>query len=139
MRWLIGAAVICTLAASGARAQPSAAALNETVTMGTLATLAPLCVMRDDSWAEDLRRATIAEATGATGVQGKDDTSLHDAPGANVIISVLGDAEHEALEVFTEEPGGKTCADVAHSPDLARADRMVGAFRAGRVVVGAGS
>jgi hypothetical protein len=136
MRWLIAAAVITMLAAPGARAQTSTAALGETVTMGTLATLAPLCVMRDDSWAEDLRRATIAEATGASG---KDDTSLHDAPGANVVISVLGDAEHEALEVFTEEPGGKTCANVAHSPDLPRADRMVAAFGGGGVVVGAGS
>jgi len=136
MRRLIAGVVVFTFAASGARAQPSAAALNDTVAMGTLATLAPLCVMRDGSWAEDLRRATIAEATG---VKGKDDTSLHDAPGANVIISVLGDAEHEALEVFTEEPGGKTCADVAQSPDLPRADRMVAAFRAGRAVVGSGS
>ena len=104
MRWLIGAAVISMLAAFQAQAQPRSAALDETVTMGTLATLAPLCVMRDDSWAEDLRRATIAEVTG---VKGKDDASLHDAPGANVVISVLGDAEHEALEVFTEEPGGR--------------------------------
>jgi hypothetical protein len=136
MRWLIGAAVVTTLIASNARAQQSTAVLQDAENLGTLATLAPLCVLRDDSWAEDLRRATIGAATGT---EAKDDASLHDAPGANVIISVLGDAEHEALEVFTEEPGGKTCTDVANAPDLARADRMVKAFRAGRAVVGAGS
>lgn len=130
-RSTLTATLLCTLALPvAAQSALPKAVLDDTEALGTIATLAPLCALRDDGWAEDLRRATIQSATGT---QAHDDTSLHDAPGSNVVASVLGDAEHEALETFTEEPGGKTCAKVAKDANLARADNMVRAFRGGRI------
>ena len=52
-------------AASGpSQAAPSQAALDDAVRLGTVATLAPLCGMRDEAWSFDLRRAAVMDATG---------------------------------------------------------------------------
>ena len=105
---------------------PSQAALDEAVKLGTLATLAPLCGLREETWAFDLRRAAILEATRAPS---PDDSALGAAPGSELAIAALSFADAEALEDFAEAPREVTCGSLQHNPDLARADAIVQAFR----------
>ena len=44
-------------------------------------------------------------------------------------MAALSHAEAEALEAFAETPAPNTCGPLAHDPELARADRIVQAFR----------
>ena len=106
---------------------PSQAALDEAVKLGTMAALAPLCGLREEAWAFDLRRAAIL---GATRAPSPVDPALKAAPGSNLVISALSFAEAEALESFAEAPAAQTCAPLARDPELERADRIVQAFRA---------
>jgi hypothetical protein len=105
---------------------PTAAQLADTIDLGTVATLAPLCGLRDDGWAADLRRAAIQSATHT---QAHDDPGLSAAPGSNLAIGALSSAEHEALETFAEAPAPDTCEPLAHDPALDRADKIVRSFR----------
>jgi hypothetical protein len=73
--------------------------LSETLQLGTLATLAPLCGLRDDRWAEDLRRGAMQSATGT---EARDDQGLRAAPGSSLAVGALSYAEAEALESFAE-------------------------------------
>lgn len=106
---------------------PSQAALDETVKLGTMAALAPLCGLREEAWAFDLRRAAILDATRAPS---PGDPALKAAPGSNLVIAALSFAEAEALESFAEAPAAHSCAPLARDPELERADRIVQAFRA---------
>ncbi|MBV8095960.1 MAG: hypothetical protein JO110_22565 [Acetobacteraceae bacterium] len=105
---------------------PSESQLADAVRLGTVATLAPLCGLRDEPWAEDLRRATVQSATGA---KAYDDPALKAAPGSNLAIGALSFAEMEALEDFAEPSGASSCGRLAADPELARADDIVRAFR----------
>jgi hypothetical protein len=107
-------------------AQPSAAQLDRSVQMGTVASLASVCGLRNEAWIADLRRATIQSATGS---RAHDDAGLHEAQGSDQVTGALGYADHEALESFAEAPPGETCGPLAHSKDLDQADRLVRAFR----------
>jgi len=49
--------------AAPSQAAPSEAALDDAVRLGTVATLAPLCGMRDEAWSFDLRRTAVMDAT----------------------------------------------------------------------------
>jgi len=100
--------------------------LAETVQLGTVATLAPLCGLRDEAWAEDLRRAALQSATGT---RAHDDARLGAAPGSALAASALGYAESEALENFAEAAAEVTCKPLAADPALGRADDTVRAFR----------
>ncbi len=102
---------------------PTQTQLDNAVRFGAIATIGPICGLRDGAWAIDLRRAELR----AMGVQPADRTSrlLADRAGA-----ALSYAEDEALEDFAEAPQ-QTCATLARNPDLATADHMVAAFRAG--------
>lgn len=100
--------------------------LADAVRLGTVATLTSLCGLRDQSWAEDLRRATVQSTTGA---KTYDDPALKAAPGSNLAIGALSFAEAEALENFAERPPASSCGPLADDPDLARADGIVRAFR----------
>jgi hypothetical protein len=119
----LGAVVLGLAVAAGSVA---AAPLDGAVQMGTVASLASVCGLRDESWAADLRRATIQSATGS---HAHDDAGLHQAPGSDQAVGALGYADHEALESFAEAPPDATCGPLAHSKDLEQADRMVRAFR----------
>lgn len=112
-----------TMAATG----PSQEQLADSVELGGLAALAPLCGLRDNGWAADLRRSAIQSGTG---MSAHDDTALKTAPGSNLVIGALSYAETEATEDFAETPAA-TCSAVASSPVLSRADEMVRRFRAG--------
>ena len=105
---------------------PSQAAVDEAVRLGTVAALAPLCGLRPERWAFDLRRSAILEATRP---ERPDDSALRSAPGSETIGNALSYAETEALEQFASAAPAETCAPLAIDPDLARADAMVEAFR----------
>ncbi len=124
-RWTI-AAMLAGLWLPAA-AQPSQDAIADTVEIGGMAALAPVCGLRDEAWSADLRRSTIQAATGTAG---HDDAALKAAPGSGVVIGALSYAEDEALEAFAGKPAGVTCGPLSSSPVLARADAMVRRFRA---------
>jgi len=128
---------LCTVSA---RAEPSSGPsedqLAATVRLGGVAALAPICGLRDDNWAADLRRAAIQFATRSNA---HDDPDLKRAPGSNLAIGTLSFAEAEALERFAQGSAAATCEPLAISPDLDRADRMVLQFRAGTRAVAPGS
>ena len=128
--WLMKPAVVLCmvgLAGAAAAAEPSQAALDDAVKLGTVATLAPLCGTRDEAWAFDVRRATIMDAARAAR---PDDPALQAAPGSQLVIGALSFAEAEALESFAEAPAADTCGPLEADPVLKRADAMVRAFRA---------
>lgn len=118
--------VMLALGSASAWAQPSQ---DELLRLGTLATLAPLCGVRDETWAFDLRRAELQDATRSRRF---DDQALRAAPGSEQATAALSFAEDEALEQFADSPAERTCAPLANAPDLKRADEIVRAFRAQR-------
>lgn len=120
------AGLVLALWAAGAHAQPTQ---DELLRLGTLATLAPLCGVRDEAWAFDLRRAEVQDATRSRRF---DDEALHAAPGSDQATAALSFAEAEALEEFADSPAERTCAPLPGTPDLKRADEIVRAFRAQR-------
>ncbi len=112
---------------SSARAGvPSADQLAESVQLGSVAALAQVCGLRDESWAADLRRGAIQSATRSTA---HDDGALKAAPGSELVVGALSYAEAEALESFAEAPPAETCGPLTHSPALRQADAMVRHFR----------
>jgi hypothetical protein len=126
-RTLYQALALALLAPAAFAAGPSQSQLAESVELGGLAALAPMCGLRDEAWSADLRRSTIQ---GATGTTAHDDGSLKAAPGSNLVVGALSYAETEALEDFAESPPDATCGPLAKSPVLTRADEMVRQFRA---------
>lgn len=118
--------MLLALWATGAWAQTSQ---DELLRLGTLATLAPLCGVRDEAWAFDLRRAELQNATRSRRF---DDEALYAAPGSNEATAALSFAETEALEEFADSPPERSCAPLPGTPDLKRADEIVRAFRAQR-------
>ncbi len=103
------------------------AVADELLLGGSVATLAPLCGLRDEAWAFDLRRAEMQNATGSRRF---DDEALRTAPGHREAEAALAFAETEALEDFAEGPPEQTCEPLKGSADLGRADDIVRAFRA---------
>ena len=126
MRVVIG--LVAALATAPAlAAEPGQAALDDAISLGTTATLAPLCSLRDEQWAFDLRRAAILRTTGTdqTG-----DDALRAAPGSALAQGALSYAETEATEDFAGKPPGETCEPLRGSAALHEADAIVAAFRA---------
>jgi hypothetical protein len=106
---------------------PMGQSIADGATFGAVATLAPLCGMRDEAWASDLRRAAIGNA-------GSDDVSPTFAPGSDQIVAALGYGDMEALEDFVIDSPDVTCGALRKNPALARADAAVDAFRRRRDV-----
>ena len=125
MRYGLGAALVMLAAQAWAQAPGGT---DDLVRLGGVATLAPLCGMRAQDWAFDLRRA---ELQSATGTKRFDDEALRAAPGRAQVELALGYAEMEAEEDFAGSPLA-ACGKLAGNPDLARADDVVNAFRAQR-------
>ncbi len=123
-----GAVIAAGMAvAAAAPPGPSEDQLAESVRLGSLAALAPVCGLRDERWAADLRRSAIQSATGS---KGHADGDLAAAPGSNLVIGALSFAEAEALEAFAEAAPDATCGPLGRDPNLARADGIVRDFRA---------
>jgi hypothetical protein len=98
---LAAACLVCWPFWGQAASGPSQAAIEDAVRLGTVATLAPLCGMRDEAWSFDLRRATLVDATLALQA---DDETLRRIPGRDLAVAALSHAETEALETFAEMP-----------------------------------
>lgn len=125
--WRSAFSITCVLAGPAvAQAQGTP---SELLRFGSVATLAPLCGLRDEAWAFDLRRAEIQSVTRSPRF---DDQALRAAPGSDAAIASLSYAETEALEDFAEAPPDQSCGTLARSPDLTGADEIVRAFRAQR-------
>ena len=105
---------------------PSGQSIADGATFGAVATLAPMCALRDEAWSADLRRAAMQTATGSTAT---DDATLSTAPGANQVIAALGYGDMEALEDFAADKQDATCAALRQNPALGKADAAVNAFR----------
>lgn len=105
---------------------PSGQSLADAATFGAVATLAPLCGLRDEAWSADLRRAAMQTATGTAAT---DDAGLSHAPGIGRVAAALGYADMEALEDFAADSPTVTCASLRENPALGRADAAVDAFR----------
>jgi hypothetical protein len=105
---------------------PSGQSIADAATFGAVATLAPLCGLRDESWSADLRRAATQAATGSVAT---DDAGLSSAPGANQVAAALGCGDMEALEDFAADTPAATCSALRSHPALGRADAAVKAFR----------
>ena len=105
---------------------PSGQSLADAATFGAVATLAPLCGLRDEAWSSDLRRAATQTATGSTAF---DDTALSRAPGSDQAAAALGYGDMEALEDFAADTPAATCASLRGNAALGRADAAVAAFR----------
>jgi len=105
---------------------PAGQSIADAATFGAVATLAPLCALRDEAWSSDLRQAAMQTATASTTT---DDASPTSAPGANQITAALGYGDMEALEDFAADSPGTTCAALRKNPALGRADTAVERFR----------
>jgi hypothetical protein len=127
MRFVV--AMLCVAFLPMANAQtlaPTGQSLADAATFGAVATLAPLCGLRDEAWAFDLRRAAMQTATGSAAT---DDTGLSHAPGSGQVAAALGYADMEALEDYAADTPAATCASLQGNPALGRADAAVDAFR----------
>ncbi len=124
----IAAIMVALSLPASAAPGPSQAQIADSVEIGGLATLAPLCGLRDEAWSADLRRSTIQAATGTPE---HSDGALKAAPGSDLVIGALSYAETEALEDFAQAPPAATCGPLAANPVLSRADAMVRHFREG--------
>jgi hypothetical protein len=113
-------------AASVSVAHAQTQAIADGATFGAVATLAPMCDLRDEAWAADLRRAAIQTATGSSAT---DDAGLTAAPGANQVTAAWGYGDMEALEDFAADKPDATCAALRTNPALGRADAAVDRFR----------
>jgi hypothetical protein len=127
MRLWVG--LLCIALASAAVAQtkvPAGQRIADAATFGAVATLAPLCGLRDEAWSSDLRRAAMQTATGSAAT---DDAGLSQAAGNNQAAAALGYGDMEALEDFAADTPAVTCASLRGNPALGRADAAVDAFR----------
>jgi len=105
---------------------PTGQSLADAATFGAVATLAPLCGLRDEAWSRDLRRAAAQTATGSAAT---DDAGLARVPGNGQVAAALGYGDMEALEDFAADTPAATCASLRGNPALGRADAAVAAFR----------
>ncbi len=112
--------------ATDAAPGPTQDGLAEAVRLGEVATLAPICGLRNQRWAADLRRSAIQSATGS---HAQGDRDLAAAPGSNLVVGALSFAEAEALESFAEAPAKVACGQLRNDPDLGLADERVERFR----------
>ena len=120
MRWL---GVLLMAAA----ADPSAGqAVADAATFGAVATLAPLCGLHDEAWAQDLRRAARERASGS---RATDDAALAGEADAARLGAALGYGEMEALEDFAADSPAATCKALGGNPALGEAEEAVRQFR----------
>nr|WP_294543946.1 hypothetical protein [uncultured Rhodopila sp.] len=110
---------------TGAQAQPGQG-LADAAAFGAVATLAPICGLRDETWSFDLRRAALQAATGSTATS---DAELLATPDSGKAEAALGYADMEALEDFAADKPATVCSALRVNPALGRADAAVAAFR----------
>lgn len=127
MRFVVALLTVAFVSAAVAQTKaPAGQSIADAATFGAVATLAPLCGLRDEAWSFDLRRAAMQPATGSITT---DDAGLSLAPGSNQVAAALGYGDMEALEDFAADTPAVTCASLRENPALGRADAAVDAFR----------
>jgi len=106
-------ALTCAVWVTSAWAQaPTGQNLADAATFGAVATLAPMCGLRDEAWSADLRQAATQPAPGDPG-----------------LAAALGYGDMEALEDFAADTPEVACASLGKNPALGRADKTVDTFR----------
>jgi hypothetical protein len=125
MRLMLAMLAVCWVSIAHAQT-PTGQSIADGSTFGAVATLAPLCGLRDEAWSSDLRSAAMQTATGSTAT---DNASLISTPGAKQITAALGYGDMEALENFAADKPAATCAALRDNPALRRADAVVDGFR----------
>ena len=105
--------VLVLLWASTVCAQPVPQAVADAATFGAVAAQSSLCGLRDEAWAEDLRKAT----------QQLPADREH-------LVAALGYGDMEANEDFAADKPEVVCPALQANPALARADALVAAYRA---------
>ena len=113
MRMMLAVAMLWSCAALAQTAKSDPQAVADAATFGAVAAQSSLCGLRDEAWAEDLRRATQMLPAD------------HDH-----LVAALGYGDMEASEDFAADTPAVTCPALQANPALARADAMVAAFRA---------
>jgi len=126
MRFVTAIALFAAWPAAAFPQAPAGQSIADGATFGAVATLAPMCALRDEAWSSDLRRAAMQAATGSAAT---DDAALSSAPGAKQVIAALGYGDMEALEDFAADRPDATCTALRQNPALGRADAGVNAFR----------
>ena len=126
MRHVIAVLILCGTAGAASAQSPSGQSVANASTFGAVAALAPLCGLRDEAWAQDLRRAARQQGSGG---QETDDSALNALPGHGELGAALGYGEMEALEDLASKSPPVACAELGRNPALARADAAVWAFR----------
>jgi hypothetical protein len=125
MRFALAVLVVSWVSVAQAQA-PAGQSIADGATFGAVATLAPMCGLRDEAWSGDLRRAAMQTATRSAAT---DDATLSAAPGSNQVVAALGYGDMEALEDFAADTPEATCAALRTNPALGKADAAVDAFR----------
>jgi hypothetical protein len=125
MRFVLGVLAVSWVSVAQAQA-PAGQSIADGATFGAVATLAPMCGLRDEAWSADLRRAAMQTATGSAAT---DDAALSSTPGSNQVVAALGYGDMEALEDFAADTPEATCAALRKNPALGKADAAVDAFR----------
>ena len=118
--------IACTSVVCAQSPAASGQGLADATTFGAVATLAPLCGLRDESWSADLRRAATQTVTGGAAT---DDGGLSHNSGSGQAATARGYGDMEALEDFAADTPEVTCASLRDNPALGRADAAVKAFR----------
>ena len=114
MRLMLAAlALLWSFHASAQSAKADPQAVADASTFGAVAAESSLCGLRDESWAEDLRKATQLLPAD------------HDH-----LVAALGYGDMEANEDFAADKPEVVCPALKANPALARADAMVAAYRA---------
>jgi hypothetical protein len=127
MRFVVALLSIALVSpAAGQTRAPAGQGVADAATFGAVATLAPLCGLRDEAWSADLRRAAMQIATNSAAT---DDATLTHAAGNGQAVAALGYGDMEALEDFAADTQAATCESLRQNPALGRADAAVVAFR----------
>jgi hypothetical protein len=108
----IGVAIVCAAFCASAAWAQTGQSLADAATFGAVATLAPLCGLRDEAWSADLRAAASQTAAGGGRAE-----------------AAIGYGDMEALEDFAADTPEAACASLRDNPALGRADAAVKSLR----------
>lgn len=94
-------------------APAAAQGLGDAAQFGAVATMAPLCGLRDEAWSDDLREAAFETAAASQGQA----------------AAAIAYGDMEALEDFAADSPAVACSSLAANPALRRADQAVARLR----------
>jgi hypothetical protein len=125
MRVPVLVALLTLAIQTSAAAETTEERLAEVARLGGLAAVVPLCGLRDDGWAVDLRLAAMQSITGRP----EPNDSGHASRDQNLAAAAVAHGDLEATEDFAERTPAASCEALRTDPALPGADAMVGEFR----------